>query len=512
MATAVAFASCNDYLDKLPDDRAELKSVKTIEKALVYAYPDKTISYLTEFSSDNVTDNGKSYNKTTEEEEAYRFKTITQSINDAPKNVWSEHYKVVVTTNEVLKAIDELGLPEETNPLKAEALLCRAYAIFSLTNCFCMAYNDSTADKYYGIPYPKVVGEELPTRGTLAETYANINADIEEALPLLDDSYLQVPKYHFNQKAAYAFAARFNLYYQKWAKAKEYAEKALGANPLNVMHTSLSTYGNMTYDEAAYAFIDSNDPYNFLIVGKYSIMGRMKNSTKYRRFGHNRTLCVNETYWARMPWNTAATSSNNCLYEAKMLYGSNQSIFTPNVDEFFEVTDKINQTGFPHIMDVPFTADETNLVHAEACIALGQLDSALVDLNYFVQTHCAAKDGNATRPTLTLENLKTFWNSQMEFKIEDGVVTTRSTKKPFSAPFKLTDAENQTPLIYTLLHMRRIETFWKGMRFQDIKRYGIEFVHELDGEPSIVFKRGDLRGALQLPQDVIDAGLEANPR
>ena len=96
--------------------------------------------------------------------------------------------------------------------------------------------------------------------------------------------------------------------------------------------------------------------------------------------------------------------------------------------------------------------------------------------------------------------------------VENGVVTTRSTKKPFSAPFKLTDAENQTPLIYTLLHMRRIETFWKGMRFQDIKRYGIEFVHELDGEPSIVFKRGDLRGALQLPQDVIDAGLEANPR
>ena len=78
--------------------------------------------------------------------------------------------------------------------------------------------------------------------------------------------------------------------------------------------------------------------------------------------------------------------------------------------------------------------------------------------------------------------------------------------------FKLTDAENQTPLIYTLLHMRRIETFWKGMRFQDVKRYGIEFVHELDGEPSIVFKTGDLRGALQLPQDVIDAGLEANPR
>ncbi len=58
-----------------------------------------------------------------------------------------------------------------------------------------------------------------------------IDSDIEEALPLIDDNIYSVPKYHFNQKAAYAFAARFNLYYHKFDKVIEYAGKTLGQDP-----------------------------------------------------------------------------------------------------------------------------------------------------------------------------------------------------------------------------------------------------------------------------------------
>lgn len=48
----------------------------------------------------------------------------------------------------------------------------------------------------------------------MKELYAKINKDIEEALPLVNDGIYKVPKYHFNKKAAYSFAARFNLYYK----------------------------------------------------------------------------------------------------------------------------------------------------------------------------------------------------------------------------------------------------------------------------------------------------------
>ena len=60
--------------------------------------------------------------------------------------------------------------------------------------------------------------------------------------------------------------------------------------------------------------------------------------------------------------------------------------------------------------------------------------------------------------------------------------------------------------------MRRIETWKTGLRFMDLKRYGIEYTHFRAGEDPIVFKAGDKRGALQLPEDVLKAGLEANPR
>lgn len=60
--------------------------------------------------------------------------------------------------------------------------------------------------------------------------------------------------------------------------------------------------------------------------------------------------------------------------------------------------------------------------------------------------------------------------------------------------------------------MRRLDTLFQGLRFYDLKRYGMEYTHEISGGEGITFKAGDLRGAIQLPQDVISAGQTANPR
>ena len=80
------------------------------------------------------------------------------------------------------------------------------------------------------------------------------------------------------------------------------------------------------------------------------------------------------------------------------------------------------------------------------------------------------------------------------------------------------DGSTQECIINLLLHMRRIENLHTGLRFNDIKRYGISYAHPNPDNPSPkegdaeVFMPGDLRGAMQLPSDVIAAGLEANPR
>lgn len=60
--------------------------------------------------------------------------------------------------------------------------------------------------------------------------------------------------------------------------------------------------------------------------------------------------------------------------------------------------------------------------------------------------------------------------------------------------------------------MRRMELIHDGSRWMDIKRYGIEISHVRDGMDPVVLSKDDPRRAFQLPQDVIAAGIEANPR
>lgn len=508
----LALTSCNDYLDTLPDDRAEVNTVEKIKNLLVSAYPNHSAAFMLEYSSDNVMDNGKQYGSHLTQEKSYRWEQVETTGNDDPKSVWQNHYEVVAAANAALDGIDKVGINSETKPLMAEALLCRAYAMFQLTNAFAMAYDPTKADQYLGIPYPKESGVSVDDRGTLAETYANINADIEAALPMLDDGYLAIPKYHFNSKAAYAFAARFNLFYHKYDKAVEYATKALG-NDVPSQLRDASDYGGLGGVAAiGDAYIQSKLTCNYLLVTNYSLLGRTYRYSSYCRFSHGRDMITYETFWASMPWTVGASSGNNCLYEAGCMYGSNQSVYYPKMVEHFEYTDKVNDTGYPHTIEVPFTGEETLLVRAEAYTLLKQYANAINDLNLWASVRLAEKRGDAKRPTLTVDLINEFMDGVKVTPLEITKSSDRTIKKALNPQGFSVEEGTQKNLIYMILHLRRIETWQQGMRMQDIKRYGMEFCHNLDGENDLIFKPGDLRGALQLPIDVIDAGLPANPR
>lgn len=58
LMTGIAMSSCNDFLDKLPDNRTELDTEQKIAKLLVSAYPQGTANALFELYSDNTDDNG----------------------------------------------------------------------------------------------------------------------------------------------------------------------------------------------------------------------------------------------------------------------------------------------------------------------------------------------------------------------------------------------------------------------------------------------------------------------
>lgn len=510
-AGMLALASCDSYLDKLPDDRAEVNSLDKAKKFLVSAYPNHSTNFVFYMSSDNVTDNGVLYVAQPNQQNAYKWQPIETEGNDDPKAVWNANYEAAAVANMALEALagDESA---DAQALRAEALLCRAFAMFQNANMFCMAWNDSKADEYLGIPYPKVAGESVNERGTLRQTYENINADIEAALPLLNDGYLTVPKYHFNQKAAYAFAARFNLFYQNWDKAIEYATKALGGNPSSLMR-DMDSYATLAgVDDIHNKWIRSGENCNLMFVDAVSTNGRAHTGdSRYKRFNHNRDIITTQTMWAKTPWsNNKSSAEENALQEARRMYGSNQAVYIPSLNEDFEIKDKINQTGYAHVVDPVFTGDETILTRAEAYIMKKDYDKALADMNTWLTAHC-----DVTSPkflTLTVDNINTTLDAIRMTEVPSRAVSEESIKKPLNPQGFSVEEGTQTNMIYVVLQMRRITTMYQGQRWLDIKRWGIEFTHHLDGEDNLVFKAGDLRGAIQLPYDVIEAGLEPNPR
>lgn len=100
--------SCDSYLDKLPDNRANLDSEDNITDLLVSAYPTVSICMLGETSSDNIKDNGVNYGTLSQVvEEYYRWESSTQKSIDSPTHLWEGYYEAIAVANQALEAIEK---------------------------------------------------------------------------------------------------------------------------------------------------------------------------------------------------------------------------------------------------------------------------------------------------------------------------------------------------------------------------------------------------------------------
>jgi len=525
IALSMGLASCNDYLDKLPDNRAALNTEEKIIKFIGSAYPDNDYIMVTEMLSDNVDDRGPvSTYSDRFVEQVYAWQDVTESNNESPQNYWDASYQAIITANQAIAAIDEMGAnTTKLRQAKAEALLCRAYNHFMLANVFCKHYNEATAGTDLGIPYMTALEEQLNLhheRGTVAEVYENIDKDIQEALPMIGDDIFSVPKFHFNQRAAYGFATRFYLFYGKWEKAIQYANQCLGGNPQTMLR-DWSTVATLTRDFDVHSnhFISTSLNCNLLLMTAYSNLGLVFGPyTTWKRFAHGPSVAATETCNANNIW-----GGPTAFYDQPKNYsGSNRAyVIWYKLPYLFEYTDPVAQVGYRRTIYPALTTDEVLLSRAEALIMLKRYDEALRDLNIWMH--------NITKSSLqlTVENIKEFYNSvEYSYDVVDdnGNVTgedgTISTIKKHLHPAFAIDAEgsDQECMLQCVLGFRRIETLQLGLRWFDVKRYGIKIPRRqlnADGNPEKVLDwltLDDERRAVQIPIDVVDAGIEPNPR
>lgn len=521
LASVAILASCADQLDTLPDNRTTLDTPKKIAGLLVTAYPDRTPTLFNEWMSDNTDYMGAQNSQGNRGGDQYFFwQEQTEGGNDSPEMVWMLYYEGIYKANEALAAIEDQGGPKNDilRNSKGEALLIRAYDHFILANEFCRPYNGKTSTKDAGLYYATGIADfsaaaEQSNRGTVADVYAKIAEDIEAGIPLLNDTY-EVPKYHFNKQAAYAFATRFYLYYEKWEKAKEYADKLLGSNPAASLrdYRALQAMPLSKSDQAvksAEAYCSASADCNLLVQTSVSNAGMALGPWLIsKRYTLTNYLAETELFNSNNIW---GTSSNLIWKPFTVNSGENNFALLMKLPREFEIRNTTTGSGYLRTLNVDFTMDEALLNRAEAEIMLGQNDAACADMTIWM------KNFFNTNVTLTPTSVQTYFKT-VPYAYADAAKMVPSFKKHISPRFTI-DAEGsvQESLLQCLLNFRRIETVHQGMRWMDIRRYNIEIPRRLigaNGKPSQNLdwlEKDDPRQVVQIPQSIREAGVAGNP-
>ena len=512
IALGLTLTSCDDWLDKLPDNRMELQTPSDVSNLLVSAYPSAHPAYLLEMYSDNTDDcvNPSWSEASRFQAQAYNWEDITETGEDeSPQELWNRHYLAIASANATIDLIEGKGSPAEYSEQLGEALLCRAYAMFQLSTVFCKAYNPATASTDLGLPYPthpeKVVGT-VYTRGTMEDLYGQIDKDLQRGLPLVSSNYSK-PKFHFNTDAAKAFAARFYLYKGDFAKAITYATEVLGADP-TAKARDWDAYSalNMNQQIRPEAWVSADEKCNFLLQTVYSEWGAISGPYLYgEKYAHSYRITYDEDIASKGPFGAANSTFKQRVWSNTAL----ANLFHRKVPYEFEYTDLQAGIGFAHAEYAVFTTEQLLLERAEAYALSGELQKAVDDYNTIMKIY------QKYPKTFTLKQIVDFYNGVNYYTPKKATV-----KKHFVKPVYTIDAEgsDQEALLQAILHLRRIMEVGEGYRMQDVKRYGI-VIYRRQTNTSFTISAvtdsltvDDPRRAIQLPQDVITSGLEPNDR
>ncbi|MCR4853048.1 MAG: RagB/SusD family nutrient uptake outer membrane protein [Prevotella sp.] len=548
----LGLVSCDEFLDKEPDERIEIKDVDAVIGLLKSAYSTANYGWLCELSSDNLMDNNAPHYPASNDDkkknlvhynlqpyermddEIFRFEQVKSSTGtDSPSSIWSDCYNAIATANHALYYLDQIEAKEREDAAKAgsvfeptakmkaargEALLIRAYYHFVLVNIFSQAYkNDEASRQDIGVPYVTVPEDKVLVdydRSNVTETYNKIRQDMETGLSLVVNTYYEKPKWHFNVNAAHAFAARFYLYTRNYEKVIEHADAVLGVGTSNLPNLLMryDGFSNCTYgDDYANVWQSADLNNNLMLVATYSIASRRAAGYRY---GQISTALQSTIYHLGPNWRWYVIP---CAYVSGMtFYRSNQDYgyMSMKSGETFEYTDKVAGIGYAHVIRREFTCTELLLERAEAKLLkqTPDIDGAVEDLiaydnsrwTFTEEDERTFRNGNALTD-LTRATLESYYSKAVNYNCYENWDFTQKMSPDFVVP------QNVVVYMNAVNDMRRFETNWEGLRFFDLKRWGVEYSHFYSVD-NVEYKLtwNDPRRAIEVPQEVMAAGLESS--
>ncbi|WP_210420872.1 RagB/SusD family nutrient uptake outer membrane protein [Chitinophaga sp. XS-30] len=179
------------------------------------------------------------------------------SDNSSTRDIWRFSYEVILAANKVIARVpgvsDATFTDQEKAQYIAEAKFVRAYVYFQLVNQFAQPYQVSQGSN---LGVPLILNDftgtvEFPGRSTVQQVHAQIQKDLEEALPDLLNNF-DAPVFtrgRATKGAANALLSRFHLYRGEWTQAADYADDVLDNTALYTLAPNYDFYDGNTPED-----------------------------------------------------------------------------------------------------------------------------------------------------------------------------------------------------------------------------------------------------------------------
>ncbi len=200
--------------------------------------------------------------------------------NSEVEDLYTSFYRCIDIANNIIAYVPEMDIDQSIkDDMIGQAYWVRGLAYFDLARCF------GGYPQVYGelgavivlTPSSGVTEDDLKPRSTLAETYAQAESDLLQALQLLPESRSStvLSKVKATKPAARALLARYYLYNRQWDLAEQYATDAIAGKPLNVPFITIFRSKNTEESlfEVQFSNVDINGLRNWYYPSNLSARG-----------------------------------------------------------------------------------------------------------------------------------------------------------------------------------------------------------------------------------------------
>jgi hypothetical protein len=292
----------------------------------------------------------------------------------------------------IIANIDNAEGPQsDKDEIKGQALAYRAWAHWNLVQLFGQRFEAGGANTQLGVPIVTEPIIEGGPRNTVAEVYAQVNTDIDDAIALLKTS--RTAKSHININVARGIKARVAMTQGIYSVAAQQARLAREGYPLMSQTQILEGFNNIDNPEWIWGSKQQDDQQTFF-ASFFAYLSLNFSSTNIR----GNPKAINRLLYDQI----SSTDSRKRLWDPN---AANSALRDPFINQMtasnFSKRNYMNrkfiaQGGASSVGDVPYMrAAEMYLIEAEALARAGQVGAAQDVLFEFA----SARDSQYTKST-----------------------------------------------------------------------------------------------------------------